>query len=189
MTDAEIEHLGKELALANQVVEYGVGGSTLMAVNAGCTRICSAETDLAWIEKASENADLKAAMTDGRLDIQHADLGKVGRWGIPVGKRLRKSWLSYPTAPWIVADAKRVDLVFVDGRFRVASALTSALLGRQGVRILIHDMTSRPRRYRPIRKFLDEVDRVDSLCVFVRKPDVSDADLMQQAHQSLASYY
>lgn len=189
MTSAEIDVLVRETARAQHVVEYGVGGSTLIAVEAGCVRVCSAETDKAWIEKAAEHPQLKAAISDGRLAIEHADIGKVVRWGMPLDRTLRKEWLTYPTTPWKVAEADKVDIVFVDGRFRVASALTSALLGRPDLRILVHDMTKRPRRYRPIYSFMDELEQVDSLSVFVRKPGVTDAELLGQSCRSLSSFF
>lgn len=189
MTAAEVNLFHREVSQARHVVEYGVGGSTLMAVKAGCERICSAETDKDWIKKAQTHPKLQAAMADGRLVIQHADIGHVGRWGMPLNKTLRKNWLTYPTEPWKAADATKVDMVFVDGRFRVASTLSSALLGHKDLRVLVHDMTKRPRRYRPIYSFMDELEQVDSLSVFVRKKGIPDAELMAQACRSLGSFF
>jgi hypothetical protein len=187
MTQAEIALLARELAAARNVIEYGLGGSTLMAVNAGCRRIVSAETDRAWIDKALAQPELTQARSEGRLHIVHADIGEVGEWGMPVDETLRRSWLLYPTLPWNHVEAESIDMVLVDGRFRVASAFTSALLGHEALRILVHDLTTRPR-YRPLFEFLDEVERVDSLGVFIRKDTATDTDLLRGINTCVTDY-
>jgi hypothetical protein len=84
--------------------------------------------------------------------IIHVDIGLTGQWGVPLpnrhpsSRRLRK-WRLYPEAPWhFVIEAQSPDLVLVDGRFRVASALTSfaKLASLPHAHVLVDDYKDRP---------------------------------------------
>ena len=59
-----------------------------------------------------------------------------------------------------------VDFVFVDGRFRVASALTALLRGGPDLAMLIHDFWSRPA-YHDVLRWVSVVAREDSMVLCV----------------------
>ena len=71
--------------------------------------------------------------------------------------------------------AEPPDLVFIDGRFRVACILTTLLRCRPT--IVVHDFWNKLKPYGEILEFLDVVHRVESLGVFSPRPDIDDTSL------------
>ena len=81
----------------------------------------------------------------------------MGSYGIPIfksptSKNINK-WKSYVQAPWKVIYNQTPDLIFIDGRFRVACALYSIIMMRDypKTKILIDDYLNRPE-YKIIEK-------------------------------------
>jgi hypothetical protein len=165
MTDRELDLYTALLAGARTVVEYGTGGSTLLALGAGVPRLVSVESDLGWIGMLREVPVIAEAERQGRLTFVHVDIGRVGKWGKPVDSSGAARYAAYASAPWSHCDAP--DVVFVDGRFRVACAL-EAVLRSDGTTIAFHDFWKRAQ-YHVVFPFVDCVDRVDSLAVFKRR--------------------
>lgn len=128
-------------------VEYGAGASTLFAAGFGVP-VVSVETDVKFTELLQRRLG-----NANNVHLRHVDIGRTGDWGVP-----RKAipdpatlikWRRYPIAPWSLAKAlglARPNFVFVDGRFRVASALASlrATAGDDQARIMVDDYTLRP---------------------------------------------
>lgn len=156
MTVAETELLRKHIHGCPLLVEYGAGTSTLFALANGVQRIVSVETDPAWLEKLRGDPRID----DPRLTLIHADVGPVKAWGFPLNESDKQRWPAYARLPW---PTETQATVLVDGRFRVASALTSAL--NTSKPILVHDYFNRPQ-YQAIETHLNLVDRVDNLAVF-----------------------
>lgn len=156
MTQAETELLRRHLRKRRLVVEYGAGASTLFALANGVRRIISVESDPLWLARLRDDPELVRA----RATLVHADIGPVKEWGFPKDDAARPRWPGYARAPWPVTGEA---MVLVDGRFRVACALTSAL--NTSGPILVHDYFSRPH-YHVIEEHLALVDRVDDLAVF-----------------------
>ena len=149
--------------------EFGCGGSTLLAVRQGVPRIVSVDSDPAWLDRLREHPLLAAQEQAGGLGLIHADIGPVGRWGRPADPTPRPQWRRY----WSALDeqtAAGVDLVLVDGRFRVACALNALLLLPQGTCVVVHDYLVRPK-YQVVERFAQAVARLDSMAVLVRNPD------------------
>ena len=57
------------------------------------------------------------------------------------------------------------DLVFIDGRFRVACALQVIINCKQDVKIIIHDFNNRPQHH-ILLEFLEIVDTIDTMALF-----------------------
>jgi len=70
-----IEVLRKKLSTAVVYIEYGVGGSTLLAMSIQVPSIISVETDRRWIQRI-KNSSRKVGSTS-QLELLHADIGKV----------------------------------------------------------------------------------------------------------------
>jgi hypothetical protein len=106
--------------------------------------------------------------------LLHADIGLTGPWGIPfpAGKpslqRLNK-WKAYPKTPWAVINHQNnhPDLVLIDGRFRVATALTCCIhmRGCSTAQIVVDDYADRPS-YHVIEKHAKLVRMLDRMVVF-----------------------
>ena len=104
----------------------------------------------------------------------------MGKWGHPLDKSATEKFAAYPDAPWRLVDT--ADVVLVDGRFRVASAVASLKRAGPSTQVVIHDFWNRPD-YHVILPLVDCIARVDKLAVFRRKADFSSAladDLARQ---------
>jgi hypothetical protein len=162
-------------------LEFGVGGSTLMAVRHGVETLVAVDSNLKWIETVRSHPDFSAGIARGTFQFVHAAIGPVGAWGYPTDPNTRAMWPGYVWAPWLIWDKRdqMPDLVFVDGRFRVACCLSvvvaagDRLRGHRAPRVLIHDFTDARPQYRVILDFFDIIDRESTLLYLRPKRDAS----------------
>ena len=169
MTDAEIGVLRECFSKASSLVEFGSGGSTLLAVcSSSLRRIWSVESDPAWIAKLRGQPEVAQAERDGRLNFVHTDIGLTGDHGAPVGDASRSRWPSYHEAVWNDAATAGTDLVLVDGRFRVACAMAALARCQPHTILLFHDFWNRTP-YHPVLAFTDWLGSCDSLAILRRK--------------------
>jgi len=162
MTPEEIRCYWSCLERAERVVEYGAGGSTLMATRAG-VHVYTVESDGAWIARLRRHEIVVKAEQSGRLTLTHVDIGPVKSLGWPADESRRENWPLYAAAPW---DAKQTpDLVLIDGRFRVACILQTVLHAPRDCLVFAHDFWNRPR-YHVVLPFLQWQQRVGSVGVF-----------------------
>jgi hypothetical protein len=125
---------------ANRYVEYGCGGSTLVALSESEAQIFAVESSSQWVAAVQTEADAGAARE--RLDVELIDLGPLGDWGTPLGYAHRRNFRSYVESPW--RRTETADLVLIDGRFRVAAFCCSMLHCRPGSVVLFDDYFNRP---------------------------------------------
>lgn len=167
MSEAEIAMLETFAREKPQLIEYGCGGSTLLNIRHADT-VVSVESDPDWIERISTHEAISAALGQGQLHLLHADIGPVGEWGYPLDPDSADRWPGYWRAPWSLLertgrphrDGPR--LILIDGRFRVACALYSALRMRPGDVILLHDFEPQ-RGYEVLLDHLTPIARRDTL--------------------------
>lgn len=170
MTAKEVERYSACLADADSILEFGCGGSTALAVSLGVRHIWSVESDGAWIDKLRAEPDLSSAEQNGRLVFHQPKIGSTGAWGKPTDVAQKYTWYAYHSDVWKLLDSKALDVVFVDGRFRMACALQAAARVRDNCLVVVHDFWRR-ERYSRILEHFDTVDRVDQLAVLrVKKP-------------------
>jgi hypothetical protein len=167
MSRAEAARYASMLQRAETVIEYGAGGTTLLAVKSGVKRIVSIEADPKWLSRLRRNWRIRLAEIGGRLDLRYVNIGPVKRWSMPEGETGRPLWPAYPIAPW--GTGISADLVLVDGRFRVA-CIAQTVLNSPSATIAVHDFWDRPY-YHDALQILDEVSRAGTLGVFTAKPD------------------
>jgi hypothetical protein len=179
MTPKEIACLKKHLAIVGSYVEFGCGGSTLLAVQSPVQRIWSVESDPAWLKRIRLHPDIAAAEATGRLTLIHADIGPTKAYGYPATPWWRfyqpghrDQWASYYELVWTQPGAAEADLFFIDGRFRVASGLAVAAHCRPEARVLVHDFNGRPD-YAALLDVFDQITQVRSLAVLSPKPGVT----------------
>ncbi len=149
----------EQLAKARNYLEYGSGGSTVLA-NKMVTNLVSVDSDasfLAEVRRKLEENDHRA-MTK----LIHVNIGLTHHWGMPVftkpTRRRVRRWEEYAKAPWryFRTIAQQPDLILVDGRFRVACVLES-LLGLSPLsetQILVDDYVGRPE-YGVVEQYAD----------------------------------
>lgn len=159
-----------EVSRCETYLEYGAGGSTLTAAGMAHT-VVTVDTDKHFLERVSKRVTGKA-----KLYPVHVDIGLTRAWGRPlVTLRTRKRltrWCRYPAAPWEVLSQLSVlpEVVFVDGRFRVASVLESFLQLPDDADccFMVDDFEGRERFYWPILEFARSVSRHDRMISFRR---------------------
>jgi hypothetical protein len=162
MSDAEIDCYLRHLRRANGVLEYGVGGSTVLAAEHGVKSLYSLDTDANWLAKTATQSAVSKMIAAGNARLVHVDLGPVGKWGWPKAPRYIHRWPIYARRPW--RDGFKPDLVLVDGRFRVSCVMQCLLHGGSDLKIAVHDFWRRPFYHR-VLQFASVVDRVDTLVV------------------------
>ena len=165
MSAAEIAQVELQLAGRASLLEFGCGGSTLVAARQ-VQRIVGVDSDPAWLARVQE------AVAGDAVDFTpyHADIGPVGDWGYPADERRLRDWPRYHTQIWRHLSGSP-DAVLIDGRFRVACLLQSIIHCKPDCVFLFHDFANRPH-YHGVLKHTDVLARVDTLAVLRARQQV-----------------
>lgn len=185
MTDAEIGVLRECFSKAASLVEFGSGGSTMLAVRSpSLRRIWSVESDPAWIATLRAQPEVVMAEQGGRLQLQQANIGHTGDHGAPIDDVSQAQWPTYHEAVWRDPATAGADLVLVDGRFRVACAMAALASCQAHTILLFHDFWNRPP-YHPVLAFTDWLGSCDTLAILRRKPSFDHAkfDAVRNAYR------
>lgn len=157
--DPEAAFLRDAYTTSKGIIEYGSGGSTRLAAQLGIP-VLSIESDRRWA-----NALNDALVHAPKAMVRHVDIGRTGDWGFPKSTAKSADYWRYPMSPWIDPPLHVPDLVLIDGRFRKACAITTALMAKSPLRLIFDDW--RPRRsYHDLTRLLTPVGHVGRLAVF-----------------------
>jgi len=124
------------------VIEWGSGGSTILAVALGIPQIISVETDPSWSARVRGIAADSFPEDSLNLDLRGFDCGPVGPWGYPRDQLSAERVRDYVNEGLQHASRERT-LYLVDGRYRLA-CMTSILSILEPTSIAILD-DYRPR--------------------------------------------
>ncbi|MCL4065668.1 hypothetical protein M3484_03680 [Pseudomonas sp. GX19020] len=127
-------------AAARVVLEYGSGGSTLVAAEAGA-EVWSVESDASWARMMGDW--FAAHPAQAGVHIHHADIGPIKEWGHPADESAFRRWPDYALKIWDLPGFSHPDLVLVDGRFRLACFLTVAYRITRPVTLFFDDYAPR----------------------------------------------
>jgi SAM-dependent methyltransferase len=127
---------------ASVILEYGTGGSTLVAADLPGRAVFSVESSADWL--ARMRGWFAANPPKARVHLHHGDIGKTRDWGYPLDNKQVFKWAAYPISIWDQADFQHPDVVLIDGRFRTACFYTTALRITRPVRVLWDDYAARP---------------------------------------------
>lgn len=161
------------LAGCDTYMEYGLGGSTMLAATR-CRQIIGVETDRRFVAALRRRLDRPGL---ARSTLIHADIGPVGWLGMPVdpwpSRRNIRGWANHAQAPWRAARrlGVRPQLVLIDGRFRAASATICLLelVGSADALVLIDDYADR-RAYHRLEELGERIAMHGKLAVFRPRP-------------------
>lgn len=188
-SDDEIALFRSYLARSSIYFETGAGGSTYEAATTMTVkRIYSVEGDRAWSQLLSRNDAVHTALCEGRLTQHYVNIGGDGQlWSVPKDRALASAWPLYAGAIELLTDkAARPDLVFVDGRFRVAAALYACRVVGDDAFVMIHDYDNvSSRGYEAVQVCLEPVEAANTLQVFRRRRggvDAAAVEAVLQAH-------
>ena len=147
MPETEVAALHGLYQAARIILEYGPGGSTVMAAEMPGKRITSVESDAAWLSKLH---GWFAQVPPASMPVlHHGNIGQTRLWGYPAAKESFRRWPDYVQSVWDLPDFAAPDVVLVDGRFRLACLLTVALRTVQPVVVLVDDYIDRPPYHDP----------------------------------------
>jgi hypothetical protein len=166
MTDGERELLRSFLRCSLNYLEFGCGGSTVMACSLVKKSVMSVESSLDWLQKVEVYC--ASQPTAIKPELIHADIGPVKQLGYPLDVGSRDLWHNYHDSVWSHKGAIDADLYLIDGRFRVACFMQTLLRTTSSAVIIIHDFANRAH-YHVIREFAHEIAAVEMLSVFQRK--------------------
>jgi hypothetical protein len=170
MSQKELELLESFLRCSKHYLEFGTGGSTVLAASHVRETVTSVDSSEAWLAKVAESC----VLAETRLVpvLVHVDIGPVRSLGYPADETDKVKWPNYVSAVWDVSDAAISDLCLIDGRFRVASFVSVLLHCSPQVTVMLHDFPER-KYYHVVRQFADEIAATDSLVVFRRATNFS----------------
>ena len=158
--------LKRHLKEARVFLEYGAGGSTILAAKIGVKNIYSVESDEIFLNAVK----LKIKSCDYSIEIKDCfvDIGKTGDWGYPQEKSCIERWPMYCIAPWKVLQRDNCypDVILIDGRFRVACFLISLFFSQVGTVILFDDYSDR-KEYKIVEKYLIPSEMTGRMAKFI----------------------
>lgn len=167
--------------------EWGSGGSTLWASNIVNGVVVSVEHHSSWCSEFIERDDVRCWRKTQKLHYSCVFCGHTIDYGLFPGNAS-----SCPT--YIEAIGEKAhrfapsgfDMVLVDGRFRVAAALTAySYLSSDGV-LLVHDYMNRPH-YRDIERAFARIESASTLTAFKKRVTISDAELKRMIAEYTAN--
>ena len=138
----EAEALRAAYQAAGVILEYGSGGSTVVAGSLPGRRVFAVESSAPWMTKMERW--FAANPPQARVTLHHGNIGKTKDWGFPVDAKAVTRWPSYPISVWDREDFQHPDVVLIDGRFRLACALTVLFRITRPLVVLIDDYLDRP---------------------------------------------
>lgn len=169
----EATHLRAAFAQAGVILEYGSGGSTVIAAELPDKTVFSVESDGAWLKQM--RGYFGAHPPAARLHLHHGDIGPTRDWGYPADDANFRRWPAYPNSVWDRDDFQQPDLVLIDGRFRVACFLTVLFRSTAPVTVLFDDYLDR-KSYHTIEDLVKPAVMIGRMAQFDITPMTIPAD-------------
>lgn len=159
--------LERTYSTARVILEYGSGGSTVLAAHQPGTLTFSVESDRTWarnLQRLFDRSDVAAPPI-----LYHVDIGETGRWGRPLDDRKWKNFHRYPLSIWLEPFFRHPDVVLIDGRLRPACFVATCLHIQKPVTVLFDDYADRPS-YHIVETLAKPVETVGRMARFVIGP-------------------
>ncbi|VVS96338.1 conserved hypothetical protein [Roseovarius sp. EC-HK134] len=148
---------------ARVILEYGSGGSTVLASEMSDKLIFSVESDWRWAIRVQSYID--AGNLPSPATVHHANIGPTGTWGRPLDNTHWSKFYNYPLSIWEKPFFRHPDLVLIDGRFRAACMMTVMARITQPVTVLFDDYTER-LPYHVVEDWLKPRETIGRMAVF-----------------------
>lgn len=173
--DAEARFLARAYAGAGTILEYGSGGSTVLAAELGA-RVFAVESDRDWAARLASHV---AGVSD-RVQVHWADIGPTGAWGVPLKPREHRKFHCYALSVWDRPDFVQPDLVLIDGRFRCACLVAVMLRTNRPVTVLFDDYARR-RYYHGVERLARKEELVGRMARFTVTPGAIPPEMVTEA--------
>ena len=173
----DTEMFYKYLSKCENYLEFGCGGSTYQAcLKENIEKIYSIESDKKWIEKV-ESEILKKSDKSGRIRFIYNEMhSPPNSWGHPGINATEKQMKNYSSRLTNLTEAEisELDLILIDGRFRVACCLKCYDLISDDCFVIFDDFLNR-EHYHIVLDYFDIVDKTSNQTMVVLKKK-KDAD-------------
>lgn len=155
----------KYLDKATNYLDFGSGGSTYNAsIRDNIKLIISNESDYQWYNKCKKNIKHEN-FTFNYINLK----SKRGTWGTPGNNCSKSNCIKYSDFP----KNTKIDLVLIDGRFRVACCLKCFDNIDDNCFIIFDDFLNRKKRYQIVLDFFDIIEKTtDKRMVVLKKKKV-----------------
>lgn len=165
--DTQRQFLYKYLDQAQVYFEFGSGGSTYQAnIRDNIKVMHSVESDPQWYDKVLDNCPNKSKFRFHYVDVKC----RPNTLGLP-GPDCPISYAREYPKVIDQMDDESVDLVFVDGRFRVSCALHAFRKLKADGLLVVDDYCPRTEYFR-IEKYYEMIDKCQNRIAVFRKRDV-----------------
>ncbi len=175
LPEAEAEALREAYGAVAVILEYGSGGSTVMAGEMPGKRVFSVESDRDWAMMMRGWFDQSPPVTGSEVDIIWSDIGPTREWGHPKDDAEWRRFAQYPLKVWELAEFVQPDVVLVDGRFRPGCAMATAFRTTRDVTLFVDDYKRR-KQYHTIEEFLGQPELIGRMARFEVTPQPVPAD-------------
>lgn len=152
---------------AGVILEYGSGGSTVMAAELPGKQVFSVESDAKWL--AGMQAYFVANPPQSQVHLHHGKVGRTKGWGFPQDQTQFRKWPEYPVSVWDLPAFLHPDIVLIDGRFRAACFLTTLFRITRPVTVLWDDYIDRPT-YHEVEDLVKPVETIGRMARFDLSP-------------------
>ena len=175
LPEAEAGRLRAAFDAADVILEYGSGGSTVMAGEMPGKAVFSVESDKDWAQMMRGWFAANPPADDTEVDIIWSDVGPTKAWGYPAGDQAWQRYARYPLEVWDLPEFRQPDVVLVDGRFRTGCAMAAAFRTRKPVTVFVDDYARR-KHYHRIEEFLGRPGMIGRMAEFRVDPMPVPAD-------------
>lgn len=176
----EADWVRAHYAQANVILEYGSGGSTVLAGEQLGATVFSVESDLAWAENLGQWFAQNPPLAN--VQLHPVDIGRTEKWGRPVGNGGFRKYHRYPITVWDRDDFLHPDVVLIDGRFRAACWLTCMIRATQPLTVLFDDYVDR-KPYHMVERYLAPTEIRGRMARFDMTPHAFPTQDMAQIFQ------
>lgn len=166
--EAEANHLRAAYTSAQVILEYGSGGSTVMAAEMADKYVLSVESDKDWalrLQLYIDNAHLPSPAM-----VYPIDIGETGEWGRPMGPADWTRFHRYALSIWDEPFFRHPDVILIDGRFRPSCLMTALMRIERPVTAFIDDYTDRAR-YHVVEEVVKPRRTIGRMAEFQLLPD------------------
>jgi len=172
---AEAEYVRSQYQAASVILEYGSGGSPVLAAELGKT-VTSVESDKKWAVRLAKHL---APISD-RAKVHYADIGRTGPWGVPIRMAEFGKFHGYALSVWDRPDFADPDLVLIDGRFRASCLVAVLLRAKKPTTVLFDDYVKR-HYYHGVEKMAHKEEVVGRMARFTVTPGPIPPEMMTEA--------
>jgi hypothetical protein len=151
--------------------EYGSGGSTYNAsLKKNLINIISVESDKNWFDKVNEYINNNKE----KIKIHYIEMDtQPNNFGYPGPKSTKENWIQYSNVIKKIDKniSSKLDIVLIDGRFRVACCLKCYSIINDNCLIIFDDFLNR-KYYHIVLDYFDIIDKSSDECMVILKKKI-----------------